>query len=62
MCNALEDLILRILLVAACVDIILSESTCEPEERKLAWIDGFAIFVAVVVCSTVAAGVFNIFL
>lgn len=57
MCNALEDLILRILLVAACVDIILSESTCEPDERPLAWIDGFAIFIAVVVCSTVAAGV-----
>ncbi len=44
--------------MAACVDIILAESTAEPEERPLAWIDGFAIFVAVVVCSTVAAGVY----
>lgn len=56
MCNALEDFILRVLLVCACVSIILEVSTASDEKRPIAWIDGFAIFFAVVICSTVQAG------
>ena len=54
--NALGDFTLRILLVCAAVSIILEESTAKESKRPIAWIDGFAIFLAVVVCSTVQAG------
>jgi len=51
---ALEDFTLRILLVAAAVSII-AHVIVEKEHRSTAWIEGFAIFVAVAVCSSVAA-------
>ena len=54
--NALQDLTLKILIVASFVSIIIQVSTAhDDEERNIAWIDGFAIFVAVLVCSLVAA-------
>ena len=37
------------------VSIVISVSTAHEEDRATAWIEGFAILVAVMVCSTVAA-------
>ncbi len=37
------------------MSITISEATCEEEERPKAWTEGFAIFVAVVVCAIVQA-------
>ena len=42
-------------MVCACVSIILEVSTATEEKRSIAWIDGFAIFLAVCFCSTVQA-------
>lgn len=52
--EALKDLILRILIVCAVVQIIIGVSLSH--EREVAWIDGFAILLAVAIVSTVAAG------
>lgn len=41
--------------MCACVSIILEVSTSTEEKRSIAWIDGFAIFLAVCFCSTVQA-------
>ena len=41
--------------MAAGLSIILSVSTAEASERSQAWIEGFAIFVAVVFVSTLTA-------
>lgn len=47
---------MRILLVAALLSIGLETGTAhDAEERKLAWIEGFAILVAVMVCASVTA-------
>lgn len=51
----MEDVTLRILLVAAILSIILSTSTAHAEDRSQAWIEGFAILVAVFVCAMVTA-------
>ena len=40
---------------AAAVSIVISVSTAHSEDRSTAWIEGFAILVAVMVCSIVAA-------
>ena len=53
--EALKDFTLRILLVSACVSIILQTSTAEPEDRKIAWIDGFGILMAVFISVSVTA-------
>ncbi len=54
--GALDDFTVKLLIVAATVAIILEMSTAETTEKlKLAWIDGFAIFVAVIVVGTVTA-------
>lgn len=53
--NALNDFTLKILIVAAFVSIIIEVSTADDHERPLSWIEGFAILVAVMVCSLVAA-------
>lgn len=52
---ALEDFTLRILIVASFVSIGISVGT-ETEHRERAWIEGFAIFVAVMISSFVQAG------
>ena len=43
------------MLVAACLSIILETSTADAEDRKIAWIEGFAILIAVFVCAMVTA-------
>lgn len=56
MINALGDFTLKILLVCAVVTIILETATASESKRPIAWIDGFAIFIAVFVCTSVTAG------
>lgn len=53
--NALGDFTLRILIVCSIVSLVAETATAESSRRMTAWIDGFAILVAVVVCSTVQA-------
>jgi len=52
--NSLEDFTLRVLLVASMISIV-ANTIVEKDHRSTAWIEGFAIFVAVVVCSCVTA-------
>jgi len=55
-CDALEDFTMRILLVASVVSIAISVGTAHDNaERSHAWVEGFAIFVAVFVCCSVTA-------
>jgi hypothetical protein len=42
--------------VAAFVSIGLEVGLAAPEDRKIAWIEGFAILTAVFVCGIVTAG------
>ncbi|CAD8110921.1 unnamed protein product [Paramecium sonneborni] len=53
--QALEDFIMRVLLVASIVSIIIGVATADDDHRSLAWIEGFAIFIAVFVCCNVTA-------
>ncbi|CAD8143054.1 unnamed protein product [Paramecium octaurelia] len=53
--NALEDFTMRVLLIASIASIVIEVATADNEHRHLAWIEGFAIFVAVLVCTNVAA-------
>lgn len=46
---------MRILMVAAVVSIIIDVSTADDSHRSTAWVEGFAILVAVAVCSNVTA-------
>ncbi len=52
--EALNDFTLKILIVAAFVSIAL-ETGANADHRSTAWIEGFAIFIAVLVCSNVSA-------
>jgi len=52
--GALEDFTLRILLVASLVSIA-ANTAVEEDHRSTAWIEGFSIFLAVLVCSSVSA-------
>lgn len=52
---ALDDFILKILIAAAAVSMIIELSTADSHELQYAWTEGFAILVAVMVCSLVAA-------
>jgi len=51
----MEDFTLRILLAAAILSIVLETSTAAASDKKKAWIEGFAILVAVFVCAIVTA-------
>jgi len=51
---AFDDFILKLLLVAGIVSIIIN-TIVEEEERSTAWIEGFAILVAVAVVVFVTA-------
>ena len=51
---ALDDLMLKILLVAAIVSMVIS-MIFEEDHRDIAWIEGFAILMAVFVVSSVTA-------
>lgn len=53
--EALSDFTLRILMAAAIVSVIIEEAAADADERATAWIEGFAILVAVIVCSMVTA-------
>ena len=54
--SALGDFTLQILIVCAIISIIVEVSIAENSEiRSIAWIDGFAILIAVFICSTVQA-------
>ena len=52
--GALEDFTLRILIVASFVSIGISVGT-EEDHRETAWIEGFAIFMAVLISSMIQA-------
>lgn len=52
---ALDDFMLKLLIVCAIVSITLDTAMASPEDRKIAWIDGFAIMVAVLVVSGVGS-------
>lgn len=56
-CKALDDFILKVLLVCACIDIAFEMGFSDHEERSKAWIEGFAIFLAVFL--VVFVGSFN---
>jgi len=45
--KALDDFMLKLLLVCACVDIGFGLGFAAPHDRSHAWIEGFAIFLAV---------------
>ena len=51
--GALDDLMLKILIVSAIVSMIIS--TIFEEDKAIAWIEGAAILVAVIVVSGVTA-------
>jgi magnesium-transporting ATPase (P-type) len=53
--EALEDTILRILILAAIVSIVVNVATADAEERNIAWIDGVAILVAVFIAVSVTS-------
>jgi len=54
MLDALEDVMLWILLVAGVVSIVLDMIT-HADERSMAWIEGFAIILAVFIVVIVTA-------
>ena len=53
--EALNDFVLKILCVFAAVSLVIEVSMADPEELPYSWIEGAAIFAAVVICSVVAA-------
>ena len=42
-------------MVAACASIIIEVATASDQKRSIAWIEGFAILVAVFVCAGVTS-------
>lgn len=46
---------MRILLVASIASIAIEVANADESHRSLAWIEGFAIFIAVFVCCNVTA-------
>lgn len=52
---ALDDFMLKILLVCACISIVVDMSLSDASHRKTAWIEGAAIFNAVLVVSLVGS-------
>jgi len=52
---ALDDFMLKILIVCAIFSIVVEMSFANPEDRKHAWIEGFAILFAVAIVSGVTA-------
>lgn len=53
--DALGDFTLRVLIVCAMISIAVEVGTASEDDRPIAWIDGFAILIAVFVSSTVQA-------
>lgn len=54
--EALDDFMLKILIGCAIFQLIIEMSTASPEDLSHAWIEGFAILLAVAVVSLVGAG------
>jgi quinol-cytochrome oxidoreductase complex cytochrome b subunit len=54
MWEQLKDFTMRILMICALLDIILQVSI-KSDQRELAWIEGFAIFLAVIISTTVGS-------
>jgi len=46
---------MRILIVASFLSIAIEVGTAAPDQRSTAWIEGFAVLMAVAVCATVTA-------
>ena len=46
---------MRVLMVAAVISIIIELATASDSHRSTAWIEGFAILMAVAVCANVTA-------
>ena len=55
LCAALEDFTMRILMVASIVSMVIETVTADDEHRSIAWIEGFAIMIAVATCANVTA-------
>jgi len=53
--GALDDFMLKILIVCAIFSIVVDMSLATPEERSHAWVEGTAILIAVAVVSFVTA-------
>ena len=53
--NALDDLMLKLLLVCACISIAVDMGFAEEHERSHAWVEGFSIFLAVACVSLVSS-------
>jgi len=45
--GALDDFMLKMLLVCACINVGFEVGFAKPEDRSHAWIEGFSIFLAV---------------
>lgn len=54
-CAALDDFMLKVLIVAAIVSLTLDMILAEPHHRSHAWIEGFAIMVAVALVASVGS-------
>lgn len=46
---------MRILIVASIVSIAIEVGTADNQKRKIAWIEGFAVMLAVMISATVTA-------
>ena len=53
--GAMDDFTMKILIVAAIASIAIEVGTASDAKRSTAWIEGFAILVAVGVCGSVTA-------
>ena len=53
--TALDDLMLKILIVSACISIVISMIFADNDERPIAWVEGGAILFAVAVVTGVTA-------
>jgi len=53
--GALDDFMLKVLMVAAVVSITFDMILAHPEERSHAWVEGFAILCAVGTVATVGS-------
>jgi len=46
---------LKLLLVCACISISIDLGFADPKDRKIAWIEGTAIFIAVFVVASIGS-------
>ena len=53
--EALDDMMLKLLLVCACVSIAVDMGFADEHDRAYAWVEGFSILVAVATVSLVSS-------